>query len=120
MTASWILQGLLAAAFLGAGGMKLLKTREDLLANGQKMAWVEDFTSEQLRLIGAVEVLGAVGVIVPALTGIFPILTPIAAAGLALTMLGAAATHLRRREYRAIVSQVILGGMAIGVIMLRM
>ena len=94
--ALWVIQGLLAVAFLGAGASKLSQPKEKLLKN---MAWVEDFSQPAVRLIGAAEVLGAIGVVVPALTGIVPWLTPLAALGLVLLMVGAALTHLRRREY---------------------
>ena len=94
--ALWVIQGLLAVAFLGAGASKLSQPKEKLLKN---MAWVEDFSQPAVRLIGAAEVLGAIGVVVPALTGIVPWLTPLAALGLVLLMVGAALTHLRRKEY---------------------
>ena len=77
--------------------MKLSKSKKDL---APKMAWVSDVTDNQLRGIGLVEVLGAIGIIVPGLTGIASILTPIAAVGCALVMAGAMALHLRRNEAR--------------------
>ncbi|MEV4552494.1 DoxX family protein [Nonomuraea wenchangensis] len=70
--------------------------------------WVEDFTLTQIRLIGAVELLGALGLILPAVTGIASFLTPLAATGLAITMLGAAATHARRKEPTAVVVNMVL------------
>jgi uncharacterized membrane protein YhhN len=51
-----------------------------------------------MKLIGAAEILGAIGLIVPALTGILPLLTPIAAFALVIVQVGAAATHIRRKE----------------------
>ena len=51
-----------------------------------------------MRVIGLIEVLGAIGLIVPAVTGILPTLTPLAAAGLVLTMVGALGLHLSRRD----------------------
>ncbi len=117
---AWVLQGLLGAAFLAAGAMKLVKTREELLAEGARMAWVEDFSDSAVRAIGVAEVLGAIGVVLPKLTGILPFLTPVAAAGLVLTMLGAAATHVRRGEYPAVVPNVVLGGLALAVIWLQL
>ena len=60
---AWVLQGLLGAAFLAAGAMKLVKTREELLAEGARMAWVEDFSGSTLRTIGALEVAAGVGLI---------------------------------------------------------
>lgn len=99
--ALWILQGLLAFAFLGAGGAKLAQSREKILANPM-MAWANDFTGTQIKLIGLAEVLGAVGLIAPWATGILPILTPIAGACLAIVMAGAVATHARRKEPLAV------------------
>jgi uncharacterized membrane protein YphA (DoxX/SURF4 family) len=103
--ALWVAQGLLAAAFLVAGATKLSQPKEKLLKN---MAWVEDFSQPTVRIIGALEVLGAIGIVVPALTGIVPSLTPLAALGLVLTMIGAALTHLRRSEYSVITVPAVL------------
>ena len=72
------------------------------------MGWVEDFSQLAGRMIGAVEVLGAIGLVLPALTGILPWPTPLAALGLVLTMVGAALTHLRRKEYGNIAVNVAL------------
>ena len=96
---------LLAAVFLVSGATKLSQPREKLL---KKWAWVEDFSQPTLRVIGALEVLGAIGIVLPALTGILPSLTPLAAAGLVLTMIGAALTHLRRSEYSVITVPAVL------------
>jgi uncharacterized membrane protein YphA (DoxX/SURF4 family) len=104
--ALWVVQVLLAAAFVVSGATKLSQPKEKLLKN---WAWVEDFSQGTVRIIGALEVLGAIGIVVPALTGIVPSLTPLAALGLVLTMIGAALTHLRRAEYGAIaVTAVVL------------
>ena len=103
--ALWVAQVLLAVAFLGAGATKLSQPKEKLLKN---MAWVEDFSQRTVRLIGTLEVLGAIGVVLPALTGILPWLTPLAALGLVLLMIAAALTHLRRTEYGNIAMNVVL------------
>ena len=103
--ALWAVQVLVAAAFLGAGATKLSQPKEKLVKN---MAWVEDFSQGTVRLIGALEVLGAIGVVLPALTGIVPWLTPLAALGLVLLMIGAALTHLRRTEYGNIAMNAVL------------
>jgi uncharacterized membrane protein len=103
--ALWVTQGLLAVAFLTAGATKLAQPKEKLAKN---MAWVEDFSQSAVRLIGAVEVLAAIGVVLPALTGILSWLTPVAALGLAVTMVGAILTHLRRGERSALVPPVVL------------
>jgi uncharacterized membrane protein len=101
----WILQGLLALAFLAAGVMKTTQPKEKLAPN---MPWVNDFSSGTVKFIGAAEGLGALGLILPAVTGIAVILTPIAAAGLALTMLLAAVYHVRKGEYAALVPNGVL------------
>ena len=103
--ALWVVQVLLAAAFLVSGATKLSQPKEKLLKN---MAWVEDFSQPTLRIIGALEVLGAIGIVLPALTGILPWLTPLASLGLVLTMIGAALTHLRRTEYGGIAVNAVL------------
>ncbi|MFT4284609.1 MAG: DoxX family protein [Protaetiibacter sp.] len=96
LIAYWIVAGLTALAFLAAGGMKLARSKEQLAASG--MAWTEDFSSVQIKLIAAAEVLGALGLVLPMATGVAPVLSPIAAVCLAVLMVGAAVVHLRRHE----------------------
>jgi uncharacterized membrane protein YphA (DoxX/SURF4 family) len=103
--ALWVAQVLLAVAFLGAGATKLSQTKKKLAKN---MAWVEDFSQPTVRLIGALEVLGAIGIVLPALTGLLPWLTPLAALGLVLLMAGAVYTHLRREEGSAVIPPAVL------------
>lgn len=91
----WIITALTALAFLAAGLMKLTQPREKLTP---QMPWVNDFPQGTVRAIGALEVLGALGLILPRVTGILPALSTVAAAGLILTMIGAATVHLRRKE----------------------
>lgn len=110
-TVLWIAQGILAVMFLMVGMMKLTKSKEEM---AEKMAWVEDFSQRQIRGIGVLEILGAMGLILPILLGILPILTPLAAIGLSLTMAGAFLTHLRRKEIVPMgVMNIILFGMAL-------
>ena len=107
----WIVTGLLALAFLAAGTMKLATPREKLL---QSMPWVADVTATQVRAIGLVELLGAVGLVLPALTGIATVLVPVAATGLAVTMAVAAVVHVRRHDPRsALTAPVVLGVLAL-------
>jgi uncharacterized membrane protein YphA (DoxX/SURF4 family) len=113
----WIVAGLLAVAFLAAGAMKLAQPKAKLAESG--MAWTEDFSDTQVKLIGLVEVLGAIGLILPAALDIAPILTPIAAAGLALTMLGATVVHARRREKSNITVTLVLAALAAFVAVMR-
>jgi len=110
--ALWIVQILLALVFLMAGFMKATQSKESLIEKSDHMAWVEDFSSGTIKYIGVLEILGAIGLIIPAVTGIFPMLTPLAAAGLALTMVGAAVVHIRRKEYSGLVGNLVLFLMA--------
>jgi len=108
-TVIWIAQGILAAVFLAVGLMKLAQPREALQ---EKTPYVEDFTDRQVKAIGTVEVLGAIGAVVPAALKVAPILAPIAACGLALTMVVAAATLIRRGEYSHVVLNVVVFALA--------
>ena len=93
--AVWILQFLLAIAFCAAGLMKLLRPKDELR---ERMAWVDGATPRGVKLVGLVELLGGLGLVLPALTGIAPILTLLAAIGLALVMLAALVVHRRIRD----------------------
>ena len=104
-TLLWIVQGIVAAVFLMAGATKIAKSKEEL---GKKMAWVENFSPATLRFIGAAELAGALGLILPQLTGIQPALTIWAGYGLVAVMVGAIATHIHRKEYSMIGINIVL------------
>ncbi len=104
-TALWIAAGLLAALNLGVGIMKLAQPRDKLT---ESMAWAADFSDNAVRAIGALEILGAIGLILPAITGIAPILVPLAAVGLALMQVGAAITNARYEPNRIPVNVVLI------------
>ena len=107
--ALWIIQVLLALTFLATGTTKLIRPR---LALAGQMAWVEDFSDAQVKGIGALEVLGAIGLIGPALLRVATFLTPLAAVGLILDMAGAALTHIRRGESQMVVVNAFLAILA--------
>lgn len=107
--ALWVVNGLLALAFLGAGSMKLLKSREAIVAGG--MRWAEDVSPAGIKVIGAVELLGAIGLILPLLLNIAPVLAPIAAIGLVITMAVAVIVHVRLKE--KFIVNLVLGGLAL-------
>lgn len=105
--ALWISQILLAVVFGYSGLMKSTKTESELVAMGQ--TGVENLSPETIRFIGVMEILGAVGIILPQLTGIFPILTPLSAVGFVIIMILAARVHFRRNEKKtALMNLVIL------------
>ncbi|MFC0452688.1 DoxX family protein [Rhodococcus jostii] len=101
----WILQAVLAAMFAAAGVLKSTQPKEKL---AKSLPWVEDFSPGTVKFIGVAELLGAIGLILPAVTGIAPILTPIAATALAVVMVLAAITHARRKEPSAIAFNAVI------------
>jgi uncharacterized membrane protein YphA (DoxX/SURF4 family) len=103
----WIAAGLLAVLYLGAGGMKLATPREKLLEN-PNMGWTADFPAAAIKGIGAIEIVGAIGLVLPWALDIAPVLTPLAAAGLAIVQIGAIIVHARRRETKALPMNVVL------------
>ena len=103
--ALWIVAVLTALTFAAAGTRKLTQPKDKLK---QQMGWVEDFTPATIRFIGAMEVLGALGLILPAVTGIAPVLVPLAAAGLAVVMVLASVVHLRRGEPKVLPVNIVL------------
>ncbi|HEX5594742.1 MAG TPA: DoxX family protein [Micromonosporaceae bacterium] len=100
-TALWITAGLLAALFLLAGGGKLFVSKKKMAEAQGPMGWVNDVKPGFVRALGAVEILGAIGLILPALLDIAPILVPLSAVGLAMIMVGAVILRIRRREPKA-------------------
>jgi uncharacterized membrane protein YphA (DoxX/SURF4 family) len=103
--AVWIIQGILALLFLMAGVMKSTQPKDKL---AKSLPWVNDFPLQTVRFIGISELLGAVGIIVPQLTGIYTLLTPIAAIGLVVIMVLAASHHIRKREYKEVAFNITL------------
>jgi uncharacterized membrane protein YphA (DoxX/SURF4 family) len=101
----WIAQAVLAVLFAASGWVKVARSKARL---ADRYTWVEDFSAPTIRLIGVLELLGAVGLVLPAATGVAPVLTPVAATGLAVTMLLAVGLHVRRREARGVVVAGIL------------
>ena len=106
-TIVWIVQILLALAFLGAGFMKVTQPVDKLQ---ERMPWITSLNPRTLvRVIGGLEILGALGLILPAVTGILVWLTPLAAAGLILTMIGAMVLHFSRKDaFAALAPSLVL------------
>jgi uncharacterized membrane protein YphA (DoxX/SURF4 family) len=102
--ALWIVQGLLAALFLFAGGMKLVMPIEEMLKQMPVPlpGWF-------VQVTGIFEVLGAIGVILPGLLRIRPGLTPLAAAGLVIVMIGATAYNLAAGDVTTALITLVVG-----------
>lgn len=103
--ALWVVQLLLALMFGMSGFLKASKTKAEL---APRMTYVEDLSPAAIRTIGVLEVLGALGLVVPLLVGMGPGLTAWAAVGLALVMVAAIALHVRRKEPKVIPMNVVL------------
>jgi hypothetical protein len=104
-TTLWIIQGVLTAFFIYASLSKLLQTREQQI---KKIPEMSHLTGTQVKLIGLAELLGAIGVTAPMLSGVCPILTPFAGVGLAFIMLSATIFHVVYRSYKPIVFTTVL------------
>ncbi|GAA3237069.1 DoxX family protein [Nonomuraea helvata] len=100
-----MVQAILAALFAMSGLVKVLRLKDKLAG---KYPWMQDFSQATVRFIGAMEALGAIGLVVPGVTGIAPVLTPIAGTGLAVMMVLAAGTHIRRKEPSGVAVSAIL------------
>ena len=107
----WVLQVLTALAFGGHGFL--------LISGPQRMSerspWVGAIPVPFVRVLGVLEVLGAIGVVVPAATGVLPSLTVAAAGGLVAMMLLAIIFHITRREWPNIGLNLVLGALAFAV-----
>ncbi|GII28015.1 DoxX family protein [Planotetraspora mira] len=101
----WVLQSILALLYLFAGIKKTFQSRAAL---SPQMGWVDDLSDGQVKLIGIAELLGAIGLILPAALDIAPILTPLAATGLVIVQIGAIPVHLRRGETKLVPFNVVL------------
>src|SRR5437016_6199459 len=101
----WIVQGLLALAFLLAGFTKAFMPLATVKKN---MPWANEVPASFVRFIGVAEILGAIGLILPAATGIAPWLTVAAAVGLVVVMLSASVFHASRRENANIGMNVVV------------
>ncbi|MBI2280036.1 MAG: DoxX family protein [Bacteroidetes bacterium] len=99
------LQIILALLFVYTGFTKIFKGK---VAFSNSKSWEEDYKLSTLKFFGVLELLGAIGLTVPHLTNILPILTPVAATALAMVMAGAILAHIRREEHKMILLNLIV------------
>jgi hypothetical protein len=112
-TALWVLQGLLAAFFVAAGAFHALMPLPRLQASAP---WTEDVGGPVTRVIGLLELLAAAGLVLPGITHVATVLTPLAAIGVVLIFVGAIALHVRRGEVRVIGMHIVVIALALVVI----
>ncbi|HYG15170.1 MAG TPA: DoxX family protein [Bacteroidia bacterium] len=106
----WVAQVLLAAMFIMSGFMKVAQPISQL---SQMLPWAGDMPEALVRFIGLSELLGGLGLLLPSLLRIKPVLTPVAAVGLALIQLLAAGFHVSRGETDAIGMNIVLAAVAV-------
>ena len=105
--ALWVAQVLLAGLYGMAGGMKAFTP--DKVRQNPQMTWAHNQGDGYIRFVGTSEVLGALGLILPMLTGILPWLTPLAAVGLTvIQVLAIFMVHLPKKEYNVIPMNIVL------------
>jgi hypothetical protein len=104
--AYWITAGLLSLVYLASGGMKIVRSKDALVASGQ--SWAKNVSPVLPKLVGAVEVLAVIGMIVPPLVGVAAVLAPIAALGLVLVQLVAIVIHVRLGEAKSLPVNIVL------------
>ena len=108
--AYWIVAALLASLYLYSGGLKVLRSPDQLRP---MMGWIDAMPLRLVRTIGVLEVLGALGLILPPLTGIAPVVALAAATGLVLIQVGGISLHLSRDEIKVLwlnVTLLVLAG----------
>lgn len=109
-TALWVVAGALAVGFAVGGTSLILMSKSRYRALATSQQWVDDFSAAHLNAIGTIKVVGAVGLMLPALTNIAPVMVPFAATGLMLFMAGAATVRFRRSEWVSMLGDVAFIG----------
>ena len=112
--ALWSIAGLLAVVFLASGAQKLFQSKERLIASG--FGVLDGFSPGVIKTIGGLEILAAIGLTLPAMLDIAPVLVPVAAVGVVLLMAGAMIAHGRRREVPAVIVTLFVLAMAAAVV----
>jgi putative oxidoreductase len=105
----WVVQGLLGALFLAVG---VMKATQPIAVLGDTLGWPAAVPAALVRVIGVAELLGGLGLILPAATRVKPMLTPLAGVGLAMVMLLATIFHISHGELGALPIPLVLGGLA--------
>lgn len=112
----WIIQGILGLGFIFSGWMKAFQYEKAKVS----WSWVKEVSRGLVFFIGIMELLGVLGLILPQATNIAPVLTPIAAIGLAVIVLLGAVFHAKRKEYQEIGVNIVFLVLAVFVAMGRM
>ncbi|WP_124714022.1 DoxX family protein [Mycolicibacterium nivoides] len=109
-TTLWIITIVAAAAYVAGGASLLFMSRQKYRSLGRNQHWVDDFGDGHLTAIATIKLVGGIGLVLPVAVGIAPVLTPVAACGLALFMAGAATTRFRRSEWPYMAGDIVFIG----------
>jgi hypothetical protein len=109
-TKVWIIQGILATVFTLSGLIIMLLPKDKLAA---RLSWINEYSDSMRHFICLAKIFGAMGLILPMYLNILPILTPIAALGIATIMSLAMAYHFRKNEYKDVPATIIFGVLAL-------
>jgi hypothetical protein len=109
-TTVWIFQGLVATALTASGLFILFSSKEKL---GSKLSWVQEYSDGMRYFICLAKILGAIGLVVPMYANLWPILTPMAALGIALFMVFAMQYHIKKKEYKDVPATIIFFALSI-------
>jgi len=112
-TIFWILQALTAVVFMYSGINKSIYSEQKLVAKGQ--TGVEGLSFSLIRFIGIIEIIGAIGLVLPVALKTLPKLTMISATGFAIIMILAARIHYKRAEPKCVVNNLILLGLCVAI-----
>lgn len=108
----WIVAGMLAAGYTAGGTAMLVLTKAAYRSIDPSQRFVDDLPAGFVKLLGAIKVLGAAGLILPGAVGIRPELVPMAALGFMLVMSGAATLRISRREWGPLLADLVLFSLA--------
>jgi len=103
----WTITIIAALAYAAGGTSLLVMSRQRYRSIAASQQWVDDFGDPHLTVIAVIKLAGAAGLVLPVATGAAPVLTPVAACGLALFMAGAATTRFRRSEWVAMAGDTV-------------
>ncbi|MCF8569916.1 DoxX family protein [Gordonia sp. HY002] len=106
-TTLWIITSVLAVAYTVGAGSQLLMSKEKYRSLAESQHWVDDFSAGQIKAIGTIKLIGAIGLVLPTVGNVAPVLVPLAACGLMLFMAGAATTRFRRSEWALMAGDVV-------------
>ncbi|MFI7489984.1 DoxX family protein [Micromonospora echinaurantiaca] len=110
-TALWLVTAIVATGFVIGGVSQVVLTKERFRSFGASQHWVDDFGRGHIKAIGTIKIIGALGLVLPAVVDVAVVLVPLAASGLMLVMAGAGTTRFRRSEWGYLLGDLMFIGL---------